>query len=82
MKKAWPREICPATPVSRLRPRAATAKITAWVVRRIQSASPRKRTNGSWLMIGRLNGSRIITTPNSAMRVRCVHVGKMLASAR
>ena len=55
-------------PESRLSPSAAMAKITAWVSSRIQSGSPRKRTNGSWLMTGSENGSSTATTSNRARR--------------
>ncbi len=58
------------------------AKMTACVVMRIQSPSPRKRTNGNWLMIGRLNGNSTATAMRSSTMIRCVHVGKMLVSAR
>ena len=77
MKKAWPSETWPETPVSRFSPSAATTKMTAWVVRRIQSSSPRKRTTGIWLMTGRSNGSSTASDPSSVMRRRCVHVGKI-----
>ena len=38
------------------------AKMNTCIISRIQSLSPRNRTNGIWLMTGRVNGIRNSTT--------------------
>ena len=42
MKKAWPSDTWPATPVSRLMPRAPIPNMATWESSFIQSLSPRK----------------------------------------
>ncbi len=53
------------------------AKMTAWVSRRSQSASPRKRTSGTWLITGRSKGSSNAARSSTRAAIRCVHVGSI-----
>ena len=82
MKKAWPSDTCPATPLSRLRPRAAMASTITIAMGRSQSPSPRNRTTGIWLMTGSSKGSRNSTARNAVNTAFWVQVGSICVSWR
>ena len=57
------------------------ARMNTSIISRIQSLSPRKRTNGIWLMIGSENGIRNSTTTAMTATTFLVTVGSICASA-